>query len=382
MGLSAAKNVPIKWSATENIAWRTKIPGQGWSSPVVSGGKIYVTSASASGNSITLGAACLDAETGKILWGIDLFKPDPGAARAMHRKNTLASPTPIVRGDRVFVHFGHMGTAGLDTSGKILWRQTELSYSPTHGNGSSPLLTERGLVFSADAERDPFLACLDPQSGKVIWKTPRQGSAARKFSFSTPLLIEVGGQAQLISPASGYVAGYTPDGGKEIWRVEYGQGYSVVPRPVYAHGLIFMSSGFDRPVLYAIRPEGAKGDVTSSHVAWKQTKNAPLTPSAVVVGDQIYFVSDNGMATCADAKSGNVHWTHRLDGNYSASPVSAEGRVYFQSENGVGTVIKAGKTFEALGENDVKERTLASYAVVEGGIILRTESQVMRVKGA
>jgi outer membrane protein assembly factor BamB len=379
-GLSTAKNVPVKWGADENVAWRAKLPGQGWSSPVLSGGKVFLTCAAKTGDNVTLAAACLDAKSGKLLWGTDLFNPDPAAVKVMHRKNTLASPTVVVRGDRVYAHFGHMGTAALDTAGKVLWRQTELSYPPTHGNGSSPMLTDRAVVFSADAQRDPFLAALDQQTGRVLWKTSRQGGAAKsKFSFATPLLIDVGGRPQIVSPASGYVAAYAPDTGAEIWRVEYGMGYSVVPRPVYAHGLLFLSSGFDKATLYAIRPQGAAGDVTNTHVAWRQAKGAPLTPSALVLGDEVYTVSDNGIATCADAKTGTVHWTHRLDGNYSASPVAAEGRVYFQNETGLGYVIKAGKTYEQLAENDVKERTLASYAVGEGALFIRTESQLLRV---
>jgi len=382
MGFSSAKNVPTQWSSSKNLAWKTPLPGQGWSSPVVAGGKIYLTAAvQARGNNVSLGAACLDAGTGKVLWDQTIFQPTQQQTAAMHRKNTLASPTPLISGDRLFVHFGHMGTAALDLSGKIIWQQTELGYSPTHGNGSSPILAGGGIVFSADAERDPFLASLDPATGKVKWKTARRGGVAKsKFSFSTPLLIDVAGQAQLVSPASGYVGGYDPGTGTEIWRVEYGQGYSVVPRPVYAHGLVFVASGFNQATLYAIKVAGAKGDVTAKNVAWRIAKGAPLTPSVVVVGDELYMVADNGLATCADARTGAIHWTHRLDGNFSASPVAAEGRVYFQNESGVGSVIKASKTFEPVAENDLKERTLASYAVIEGGLIIRTESGLVRVK--
>ena len=187
------------------------------------------------------------------------------------------------------------------------------------------------------------------------------------------------GRKQIVSPASGFVAAYDPVDGRELWRVRYGDGYSVVPRPAFAHGLLYVSSGFDSAVLYAIRPAGAAGDVTDTHVAWRIRKGAPLTPSPLVVGDELYMVSDNGVATCADAKTGAVHWTQRLDGNFSASPVAAEGRVYFQNESGVGFVVKAAKAFELLGENDLAERSLASYSVADGALFVRTEAHLWRI---
>ena len=197
------------------------------------------------------------------------------------------------------------------------------------------------LIFSADGQKDPFLAALDIRTGEVRWKVPRNSPAKKQFSFSTPLAIEVAGATQVISPASGFVAAYAPQDGRELWRVRYGEGYSVVPRPVFAHGLLFVSSGFDQPVVYAIRPEAATGDATSSNVAWTYKKGAPCTPSMVVVGDELFFVSDGGIATCADARSGEVHWAERLGGDFSASPVAAEGRVYFVNESGVCFVVNA-----------------------------------------
>ena len=380
MGLSSAKAVPTQWSADQHLAWKSPLPGQGWSSPVVASGKVFLTAA-VRDKGVSLGAACLDLATGKVLWDTPVFQPPAQQVAVMHRKNTLASPTPVVTADRLFVHFGHMGSAALDLAGKIVWKQSDLAYPPTHGNGSSPVLAAGGVVFSADAQSDPFLASLDQATGKVKWKTARRGGAAKsKFSFATPLLVTVGDRQQLISPASGYVAAYDPATGAEIWRVEYGAGYSVVPRPAFAHGLVFACSGFDRATLYAIKADGAKGDVTGSHVAWRLTKNAPLTPSPLVVGDELYVVSDNGFATCCDARTGAVHWSQRLGGNFSTSPVAAAGHVYFQSEQGVGHVVKAAKTFTPVAENDLKERTLASYAVIEGGLLIRTESGLVRVK--
>lgn len=378
-GLSTATNVPISWSATNNIAWKVAIPGEGWSSPVLVNGKIYFTSAVSDSTNISLRAFCVNARDGRIEWNEQVFRPDAGATQALHKKNSLASPTPIVRDGRIYVHFGHMGTAALDLAGKVLWRQTGLKYPPTHGNGGSPALLGDQLIFSCDGGPDPQVVALDANTGKIRWKTPRNTTAARKFSFSTPLAIEVDGATQIISPGSGFVGAYNPKDGAELWRVRYGEGYSVITRPVFDHGLLFISSSYDRPVLYAIKPAGAKGDVTETHVAWTHSKGVPNTPSPLVVGDELYFISDGGIATCADARTGNVHWNERIGGGYSASPVFADGRIYFQNEDGVGTVVKAGKTFEVLAKNEMGERTLASIAVTDNTIFLRSKSNLWRI---
>jgi outer membrane protein assembly factor BamB len=380
-GVSAATQVPVEWSATENVAWKVEIPGRGWSSPVLSKGRLYLTSAipDAGTSDLTLHALCLNAADGRVLWDTEVFRPDPSNTAMMHRKNSPASGTPIVTGDRLYVHFGHMGTAALDLDGKVVWRQTELTYSPVHGNGGSPILVDGLLVFSSDGQRAPFIAALDAATGAVHWQTPRNTPARKQFSFSTPLAIEVGGVKQIISPGSGIVGAYDLKDGRELWRVGYGEGYSVVPRPVFAHGLLFVSSSFDRPVFYAIKPEGAAGDATATNVAWSQNKAAPHTPSAVVAGDEVYFLSDAGIATCADARTGTVHWSERLGGDCSASPIAAEGRIYFQNETGIGYVVKASTTFELLAKNDLGERSLASYAVADGTLFIRSEAHLWKI---
>ena len=380
-GVSLAVNVPVEWNATSHIAWKAEVPGRGWSSPILSKGRLYLTTAiGENGAALSLHALCIDAMSGKTLWDTEVFQPDTAAAQAMHRKNSPASSTPIVAGDRLYVHFGHMGTAALDLSGKIVWKQNELKYPPVHGAGGSPILIGDALVFSCDGERDPFVAALDATTGAIRWKTPRNSPAKKQFAFSTPLAITVGGVPEIISPGPGFVGAYDVKDGREIWRVGYGEGYSVVPRPVFAHGLLFVSSSFDAAVLYAIRPEGAAGDVTATNVAWSTRKAAPHTASPVVVGDEIYFVSDAGIATCADAKTGAVHWSERLGGGFSASPVAAEGRIYFQNEAGVGYVVKAAKKYELLATNELAEASLASYAVADGTVFIRTEKQLWKVE--
>jgi outer membrane protein assembly factor BamB len=378
-GSSLAADLPLEWSPEKNVAWKVQIPGKGWSSPVLSKGRLYLTSAVSSDAGTHLHALCLDARSGTLLWNTPVFLADPVAAAAMHRKNSLASPTPIVTDSALFTHFGHMGTAALDLSGRVLWKQETLGYPPVHGAGGSPVLVENRLIFSADGKENPVLAALDTSSGTLLWQTPRNSPAKKQFSFSTPAVVPVDGSLQIISPASGFVGSYAPGDGKELWRVTYGEGYSVIPKPVHAHGLIFLSSGYDAPSFYAIRSQGASGDATASHVAWTLKKGAPHTPSALVVGNELYLVSDSGIATCADAQSGTVHWTERLGGNFSASPFSADGRLYFLSESGETSVLKAGTTFELLARNPLGERTLASCVPADHALYLRSEENLFKI---
>jgi outer membrane protein assembly factor BamB len=375
-GHADVRLVPTAWGTT-NIVWQTMIPGNGWSSPIIQGERVLLTTAvPVEGGKQSLRTLCLDTHSGKTLWSTELFAAVPQAG---HQKNSHASATPITDGEKIYAHFGPYGTAALDLNGKVLWRNTSLKYSSVHGNGGSPILVNNALIFSCDGASAPFVIALDKKNGEVLWKTARTTEPKKTFSFSTPLAIEVNGQTQVVSPTSGGVMAYDPRNGKEIWRVRYPEGYSVVPRPVFGHGLVFVSSAFDRPVLYAIRPDG-KGDVTDTHIAWSISKGAPNTPSPLLAGDEIYFVSDAGIMTCADAKTGKIHWQERVGGNYSASPVFADDKIFVQSEEGVGTVLKAGKTFEVLSKNDLKERTLASYAVDEGVIYIRGGEHLFRVQ--
>lgn len=378
-GHYTGKKLPITWSTTQNVAWKTPIPGAGWSSPIVWEGRVYLTSAIPINDSkdLSLSALCLDAADGKVLWQAEAFRQEGATAPRIHSKNSHASPTPITDGQRLYVHFGHQGTACLDLAGKILWRTTEHRYAPVHGNGGTPILVENKLIFSADGGDKQFVIALNAATGKTIWKTKRNSEAFKKFSFSTPLLITANNQKQIVSPASDAVVSYDLDG-KELWRAKY-DGYSVIPRPVFGHGMVFFSTGYDSPRTMAVRVDG-KGDVAETHVAWTLAKGAPHAPSPLLVGDELYIVSDGGIASCLDARTGVIHWQERVTGNFSASPLHADGKIYLQSEDGVTTVVKAGKTFERLAENELKERTFASYAVADGAIYLRTETQLYRIQ--
>jgi outer membrane protein assembly factor BamB len=373
-GRSDARNLPAEWSDdSPNIVWKSAIGGLGWSSPTVQGNELWVTTADENGRSLR--AICLDVRNGRPLRDVEVFRQE--APGAVHTKNSHASPTPVLSGDRVFVHYGAFGTACLSREGKVLWRR-KLEYNHVHGPGGSPLLLGKLLIINCDGADQAFVAALDVNRGEVRWRIDRPENPNKRFAFSTPLPIGVGGQTQVVSAGAGGVAAYDPQSGREIWRVDYPGGYSVVPRPVFAHGLVFVSSGYDDPVLYAIRADG-NGNVTDTHVAWTTERNAPRNASPLVVGDEVYIVSDGGVAVCLDARSGEVHWQERLGGNFSASPVYGDGKIYFQDENGQTTVIAPGKEYRKLAVNSLPGRTLATPALLDGAVLLRTDTHLYRI---
>lgn len=381
--------LPSEWNpnVNRNIVWKAALPGVGWSSPVVVGDRIYLTSAVPVGGQEqavvdrSLRAICVSATDGKVIWDKEVFPQAAATAPNIHRKNSHASPTPIFEDGKLYVHFGHQGTACLKAEdGSPVWTNRDLSYAPVHGNGGSPVLVGDLLIYSSDGQADPVVIALEKATGKLRWKFDRVSEAKKKFSFCTPLVIEVGGKKQVITPGSGVVNALDPVTGTEIWKVRYGEGYSVVPRPVFAHGMIFLSTGYDKPTVLAIKVDAqSKGDVTDTHVAWTLDKFAPHNPSMVVAGDELYAVADNGVLSCVDAKTGAVHYQERCTGPISASILSADGKLYLQDEKGQGVVVKAGKTFEVLARNDLAEKSLASYAVVGKDLIIRTEGHLWRV---
>jgi outer membrane protein assembly factor BamB len=381
-GHATATGVPLEWSDSLNVTWKQPVPGEGWSSPVVSDGTIYLTAAipvDGAGGDLSLRLLSLSAKTGEQLSSIEIFRQDGATAPKIHSKNSHASPTPIIEGDRVYVHFGHQGTACVSREGKVLWQTQELAYAPVHGNGGTPIVVDDLLVFSCDGRDDPFVVGLDKATGEVRWKTPRKSDVSRKFSFTTPILINVEGERQLISPGSGEVSALDPLTGEELWRVDYGDGYSVIPKPVFANGLVFVCTGYNRPNLLAIRPDG-RGDVTETHVVWQTDRQAPHTPSLLVVGDELYMVADKGVASCLDTQTGEVYWEERLGGNYSASPLYVDGRIYFQSEQGETTVIARGREYQKLATSELGEATLASYGVVDNALLIRSEKHLYRIE--
>jgi len=381
-GQSTTEGLPVTFGPDRAVRWKVAIPGKGWSTPIVDGGRVFLTTAVPSGEDPparqSLRAVCLDAASGATLWDKELFSKDMTQAKS-HAKNSFASPSPITDGRLVYFHFGPDGTAALDRDGAVVWSNDSLRYDPQHGAGSSPVFAGNLVVITGDGVADPFVAALDRATGKVAWRTARPEMPEPKWSFCTPLVIEAAGKMQVVSPAAHMVVSYDAATGAELWRVRYANKWSVVPRPVFTHGLVLVCSGYDGPAeLLAIRPDGA-GDVTDTHVAWRTDDSIPHNPSPVVVGDFVYLVADNGIASCREVESGEARWRQRLGGNYSASPVHAGGTLWIVSEQGVATSFRASPDgYEALGGGDLGEQVLASPAPAEGALFLRTAGHLYR----
>ena len=372
-GHSAEKDLPLQWSESQNILWKTPVAGRGWSSPVVSGGRVWLTTAVERQGNASLRVLAYDVLSGREVVNVEVFSVRDAFLK--NAKNSFASPTPIVEGDRVYVHFGNDGTGAVTTDGKIVWK-TRLPYDSMHGNGGSPTLYRDLLIVSCDGSDDAYVVALDKNTGKVRWKTQRR--VPYDQSYTTPLVIQVNGRDQVVSIGAFRAASYDPLTGKEIWRVRYGDGFSNVPRPVFSHGLVFIGTGFQEPSMLAVRPTGT-GDVTGTHIAYTIERGAPFTPSPIIVGDEFYMVSDIGVASCLDVATGKIHWQQRVPGNYSASPVFADNRIYFLSEEGVATVIAPGKEFRRLAANSLEGTTFASIAVSQGTFFIRSDTHLYRI---
>ena len=405
-GHADVQNLPLKWNESENVQWKTAIPGRGWSSPVLENNSIWMTTAveeiltgealekarkeRLGGNpmakqmslvgSVSLRAISVDARTGKLTSDVELMtvKNPPG----IHTLNSYASPTPILDGNLLFCHFGELGTACLDTyTGKVLWKAV-LPSTHAVGAGSSPVVHGDLFIVPCDGTDVQYVVGLNKRTGEQVWKTKRPAMTGTNGdfhkSYSTPLIVTVAGKTQVIIPGAQWVASYEPETGREIWRVRHGDGFSNVPRPVVVNNMVCVCTGFMQPQLIAIRMDG-EGDVTSSHIAWKIPKSIPTMPSPVVVGDEIYYVTDQGVATCASAKNGDVIWTHRMGGNYSASPLAAAGRIYFSNREGDTTVIQPGKEYKELAVNKLEGQHMASPAVLDDTLLLRTSTHLYRI---
>lgn len=375
-GHSAETGLPIEWSESKNVAWKVPVPGRGWSSPVVAGGRVWLTTATSVQRDTSLRLMAFDVESGRQALDVEVFRFR--GTELLNAKNSHASPTPIVEGERVYVHFGARGTAAVSASGTVLWK-ARLEYEAQHGNGGSPELAGDLLIVNCDGFDRAFVAALDKATGKVRWRRDRREPHSQ--AYSTPLAIRAAGREQIVSVGAFTASALDPRDGKELWRVSYPDGFSNVPRPVYGAGLVFIATGFNQPSLLAVRPDGT-GDVTRSHVAWTLTRGAPLTPSPILVGDELYTVSDNGIASCLDARTGGVRWQVRLGHSFSASPVLADGRLYFLDEDGRTTVLRPGTNPSPLAVNSLDGGTLASMAVSARSFFIRTATHLYRLSAA
>jgi outer membrane protein assembly factor BamB len=386
-GTASVASLPLEWSAEpgqeKNIVWQTPTEGLGWSSPIIVGDRIYITSArpEASDDGKPSGAQSLilsmyNVENGTLIAHRPLFQ-QPAEAPDIHKKNSHASPTLVAHEGRLYVHFGHQGTACTDLDGNLLWSNRDHTYPPVHGNGGSPIVVGDRLIVTCDGGESPYTLALDLATGNEVWKTPRRIQCDRPFSFATPQWIEANGRPQIISPGSDIVQSLDPATGKILWTVSY-SGFSVVPRPIFHRGLVFVCTGYMAPKLLAIDPTGV-GDVTDTHVRWTFSAGVPNTPSLVPVDDQIVMVSDGGVATGIRAEDGKKLWQKRLGGNYSASPFALRNRVYFQSESGEAIVLEVGESANEIARASLPGRVFASYAVHANDFIIRTEDRLVRI---
>ncbi len=400
---ATTRDLPLTWSETANVAWKTPLAGRGWSSPVLDDRHVWLTAAietaandvekaeglASSKNSqpvevvrsVTMHALAVDRESGRIVHDVELFtvqKPQP-----IHKLNSFASPSPLLDSGRLYCHFGDYGTACLDTaSAQVLWVNRDLRLDHMNGPGSTPVLWHDKLVIHCDGSDVQYIAALDAASGAVAWRTPRSGELRDdpdlKKAYGTPLVLPIGGRDVLISPGADWVYGYDPENGRELWRRSYGVlGFSIVPRPVAAHGLVFMSTGFMKPEMLALRP-GMDG--VEPEIVWRQPRGAPTMPSPLVVGDEVYLVNDKGVATCLDALTGAVVWSERLGGNFSSSPLFADGRIYVGNRDGATFVIKPSRTFELLATNQLEGEIFATPAALGRAIYLRTDEALYRLE--
>jgi outer membrane protein assembly factor BamB len=369
-GHSSETGLPLTWSETKNVSWKVAIPGKGWSSPSVQGDRIWLTTATEEGKSLR--AICVDRNSGAITQNIEVFRLKN--LGPISPKNSHASPTPVLEGDKVYLHFGAHGTACITQTGEIVWK-TRLEYdNGQHGPGGSPVLYDNLLIVSCDGLDTQYVVALDKATGKIKWKKLREGYQA----YTTPLVVRLSSGDQVISPGAFRTIAYEPRTGKEIWQVRYGEGFSNVPRPVYGNGLAFICTGFQEPSLLAVRVDG-RGEISKKQIAWTLKRGAPLTPSPLLVGDELYVITDNGIATCVDASTGKEYWKARVGGNHSASPIFADGRIYFLSEEGESVVIAPGKELKVLAKNELDGETLASMAVSGGSIFIRSRTHLYRL---
>lgn len=385
--------LPLEWSETKNIAWKTAIPEKGWATPVIMGGQIWMSSATPEGHDYF--AICVDEKTGKILFNEKVFhtdKPEPhGNGASM---NSYATPSPVIEAGRVYVHYGSAGTACLDTkTGKVLWKRTDLPCRHYRGASSSPVLFENLLILTFDGADLQYVTALDKQTGKTVWKTDRsvawndQNSTDamvlegdHRKAHGTPLIATVAGKPQLISVGAKASYGYEPRTGKEIWRVQYDD-FSNAPRPVVGDGMAFVVTGFTKKQLLAVKLNG-QGDVTSTHVAWVQSKGVGRYASPLLIDGLLYLATDESFITCLDAATGAIVWNERIGGKYAASPIYADGRIYCLSQDGVTTVVKPGRKLEVLAKNPLDGGFMACPAANGKALFLRTKTHLYRVENA
>jgi outer membrane protein assembly factor BamB len=363
-GTSLEKNVPVKWSGTQNVVWKVAIPGKGHASPIVWEDRIFVVTALKKEKQRLL--LCLDRTNGNILWRRVVLE---APLERIHKLNSYASSTPATDGKKVYVSFldrDKMFIAAYDFEGNKVWGVRPGVFASMHGYCSSPILWKDKVIVNGDHDGPAYIVALDCATGKTIWKTPRPN---RKRSYCTPIIRHIDGRNQMVLSGSKCVASYDPDTGRQHWIID-GPTEQYVASIVYNGKLLFMTCGFPELFMQLIRPDG-RGNVTNTHVVWQTDRDCSYVPSPVAFGPYFLVVSDGGVATCLNAQTGQSLWRQRLKGRHSASLVTADGLVYFLSDKGVMTVVKPGPEFTMVARNKLGEETNASPAISAGKMFLR-----------
>lgn len=400
----SARGLPRHFGEAEHIVWKTPVPGKGWSSPVLADGRLWLTTAVESvlseeekaerlakvenaatlqvSGPVSLRAVCLDADSGRILHDVELFRPsqpDP-----IHSLNSYASPSPVLDGGRLFCHFGTNGTACLDAAtAAVIWTHAGQTIRHENGAGGTPVVWRDRLIFDCDGSDLQYVVALDTATGEVAWRTDRSGERnpepQLKKAYGSPIVTEVDGRPILLSTGADWLYAYDPADGREAWKQAYGVlGFSVVPRPVVGHGMALVSTSFMQPELLAVRLP-AEGQ--APEVVWRAKKGVPSIPSPLLVGDEVYMVSDKGVATCLDAHDGEVLWSERLGGNFCASPLFADGRIWACNREGEVFIVVPGRTFALEATNRLEGGIMATPIAVGRSLFVRTEMALYRIDG-
>lgn len=381
--------LPVHWSETRNVRWKTPIPHRGWSTPVILSNQIWLTTATEEGHDFF--ALCVDAESGRVLFNERVFHCDAPEPLG-NRLNSYASPSPVIARGRVYVHFGSYGTACLDTRNfKVLWKRSDLPCRHYRGPGSSPILFEDLLILTMDGVDVQYLVALDARTGRTVWKSDRTvewndldtdgrpiAEGDYRKAYSTPIVAEANGRTQMFNIGAKAVYSHDPRTGREWWKVRH-PAFSGASRPLYADGLVFMPTGHGRSEVLGVRTDG-HGDVTDTHVVWRAMRGAPRLPSSVLVDGLLFMVSDSGTATCLEAATGREVWQERLPGEYAASLLYADGGIYAFNQTGVATVFRAARRFEVLATNKLDAGFMASPAVKGRALFLRTKTHLYRIE--
>ena len=392
-GTTQSIGFPLHWSETNNIKWKTAIPYRGWSTPVILSGQVWLTTATEDGHDFF--AICVDAETGKIRFNEKVFhtdNPEPlGNGASM---NGYATPSPTIEPGRVYVHFGSFGTACLDTtSGKVLWKRSDLPCRHYRGPSSSVVLFENLLILTMDGADLQYHVALDKKTGQTVWKTNRSviwndenvpGQMAKdgdlRKAHSTPLIVTASGKPQMLSVGAKAAYGYDPRTGRELWKVQYPD-WSAAPRPLYDRGLAFFVTGLSKKELWAVKTDG-EGDVTDTAVVWKLKTRVGKYASPILVDGLIYTVAEESFITCLEAATGQTVWTERIGGKFAASPIVGDGRLYLFDQQGTTLVLKPGRALEILATNTLANGFMASPAASGKAFFLRTKTHLYRAESS